>query len=65
VLIQKSEEIALKLNIEFTPLNGWLETYALKGESCHVGKRGKDGGMVLVCVNMDGSENLPFLVSGK
>jgi hypothetical protein len=26
VLIQKTEEIALKLNIEFTPLNRWVET---------------------------------------
>jgi hypothetical protein len=41
------------------------KTYVFKGESCHVSKRSEDRITVLVCTNMDGSEKMPLLVTGK
>jgi hypothetical protein len=43
----------------------YSQTYAFKGESCHGGKWSKDRITVLVCTNMDGSEKMPLLVTGK
>ena len=36
-----------------------------KGETCSGGKRSKERRAVLVCANMDGSQKLPLLVTGK
>jgi hypothetical protein len=35
VLKQKAEETALKLNIEFTPLNGWLNQFRKQAGFSH------------------------------
>ena len=40
-------------------------TLAFKGETCHGGKRAKEGITVLVGGNAYGSEKLPLLVIGK
>jgi hypothetical protein len=40
-------------------------TYAFRGEKCHGGKLRKGRITVLVAANMDGSEKLPLLVTGR
>ena len=39
--------------------------FVYKGEKCHGGKLSKERLTVLVCANVDGSERLPPLVTGK
>jgi hypothetical protein len=41
------------------------KTCAFKDESFHGYKRSKDGITVLLSANTDGSENMPFLVTGR
>ena len=36
-----------------------------KGQSCHGGKQSKERIIALVCANMDGSEKLPLMITGK